>query len=82
MSQTHGRPDHGMPTNTPPGTPRWVKVFGIIAVVVVLLFIMMMLIGGGQHGPGRHLPSGSAGANLAITYVPHSNTLKGLPTFW
>jgi len=37
-----------------PGTPRWVKVFGIIAIVVVLLFIILLLAGGGRHGPGRH----------------------------
>jgi TRAP-type C4-dicarboxylate transport system permease small subunit len=37
------------------GTPRWVKVFGIIAVVVVLLFVILLIAGGGQHGPGRHL---------------------------
>jgi hypothetical protein len=42
-----------------PGTPRWVKVSGIVALVVVLLFVIMMLIGrGGRHGPGRHIPSG------------------------
>ena len=34
------------------GTPRWVKVFGIIALVVVLLVVVVMLIGG-EHGPGR-----------------------------
>jgi hypothetical protein len=37
------------------GTPRWVKVFGIIAAVVVLLFVILLIAGGGQHGPGRHL---------------------------
>ncbi len=37
-----------------PSTPRWVKVFGIIAIVVILLFVMLMLAGGGSHGPGRH----------------------------
>ena len=47
-------PDRGSPT----GTPRWVKVFGIIALVVVVLFVVVMLIGGGEHGPGRHSPSG------------------------
>jgi hypothetical protein len=31
--------------------PRWVKVFGIIAVVVVVLVIVALLSG---HGPGRH----------------------------
>jgi len=34
-----------------PGTPRWVIVFGIIAIVLVLLFVIMLLTG---HGPGRH----------------------------
>jgi hypothetical protein len=36
------------------GTPRWVKVFGIMAIVVVLLFGIMLIAGGGHHGPGRH----------------------------
>lgn len=40
-----------------PGTPRWVKVSGIIAIVLVLLVVIMMFIGGANHGPGRHLPS-------------------------
>ena len=35
-------------------TPRWVKVFGIIAVLGILLFVGLMLFGGGRHGPGRH----------------------------
>ncbi|HTE66288.1 MAG TPA: hypothetical protein VK736_08520 [Candidatus Binatia bacterium] len=39
------------------GTPRWVKVFGIIAVVVVLIFVILLVAGGGQHGPGRHTRS-------------------------
>jgi hypothetical protein len=41
-------------------TPRWVKVFGIIALVVVLLFVILMFTRGpgGRHGPGRHIPSG------------------------
>lgn len=38
-----------------PSTPRWVKVFAIIAVVVVVLFVILMVAGGGQHRPGRHL---------------------------
>ena len=36
------------------GTPRWVKVFGVIALVVVVLFVVVLLVGGGEHGPGRH----------------------------
>jgi hypothetical protein len=47
-----------------PGTPRWVKVFGIIVIVVVLLAVAMMFIGGGEHGPGRHTPSGDAGGQV------------------
>ena len=31
------------------GTPRWVEVFGIIALVVVLLFVILMF--GGGHEP-------------------------------
>jgi hypothetical protein len=34
----------------PPGTPRWVKVFGIIVIVVVLLFVAMLVIGGEALG--------------------------------
>jgi hypothetical protein len=38
-------------------TPRWVKVFGIIALVVALLFVILMFTrgpGGRGHGPARH----------------------------
>ncbi len=40
------------------GSPRWVKVVGIIAVVLLLLLGIIMLIGG-EHGPGRHTPPAS-----------------------
>lgn len=44
-----------------PGTPRWVKVFGIIGLIVVLLVIILLLTKGpGGHGPGRHLSFGLA----------------------
>ncbi|HYF95859.1 MAG TPA: hypothetical protein VD969_26880 [Symbiobacteriaceae bacterium] len=44
------------PSNT--GTPRWVKIFGIILIVLALLFVIMRLTGvGGEHGPGRHFQS-------------------------
>jgi len=39
------------------GTPRWVYVFGIIAVAVILLFVILLLVGGG-HSPRRHTSSG------------------------
>ncbi len=45
-----------------PGMPRWVKVFGIVIIVLILLVIIVMLAGvGGEHGPGRHMPSGDTG---------------------
>ena len=45
-----------------PGTPRWVKVIGIVVIVLVLLFGGLKLFGvGGEHGPGRHTQSGDAG---------------------
>ena len=47
-----------------PGTPRLVKVFGIIALVVVLLFVFLMFTRGpGGHGPGRHTGSGGSGGH-------------------
>jgi hypothetical protein len=51
------------------GTPRWVKVFGIIALVVALLVFVMLLIGGGDHGPQRH---GGAGGTLPISLASPS----------
>jgi hypothetical protein len=35
-------------------TPRWVYVFGIIAIILILLFVILHLAGG---GPGGHIPS-------------------------
>ena len=52
-----------------PGTPRWVKVFGIIIIVVVVLVVAGMFIGGGEHGPGRHMPSGDAGGQAPFSGV-------------
>ncbi len=50
-------------TGENPGTPRWVKVFAIIALIVVLLVVIVM-VAGGTHGPRRHLPSGDAGHQM------------------
>ena len=52
MSQTHVEPDRG----SPPSTPRWVKVFGIIALVLVLLFVTLHLTGNSLGGPMSHTP--------------------------
>ncbi len=47
-------PEHGSTADT----PRWVKVFGIIALALVLLVVVMLLAGRGGHGPGRHTGGG------------------------
>ena len=57
-----------------PGTPRWVKVFGIILIVVVLLVVAMMFIGG-KHGPGRHTASGDAGGRVPTSSVMEDRAL-------
>jgi hypothetical protein len=43
---TGDRPDSGSTTST----PRWVKVFGIIALVLILLFVILHLAGVGLGG--------------------------------
>jgi hypothetical protein len=56
-----------------PGTPRWVKVFGIVVLVLVLGVIRMMALGvGGEHGPGRHRSSERAGGHTgpAVGVLP------------
>jgi hypothetical protein len=60
MSQTPVN-DHG----SPPSTPGWVKVLGIVIIVLTLLAVIILVTGiGGPHGPGRHLPSGDAGGHI------------------
>lgn len=49
---------------TYPGTPRWVKVSGVATLVLVLLVVIVIVASGGNHGPGRHMPSGDAGVHM------------------
>ena len=42
------------------GTPRWVKVFGAIALIALVLFVVVSIVGGGEHGPRRHAPGGGS----------------------
>jgi hypothetical protein len=56
LSQRHTgvAPDRGPSPYA--GTPRWVKVFGVIAIVVILLFVTALFTRGpGGHGPRRHI---------------------------
>jgi hypothetical protein len=41
---------HSDTGDEPPGTPRWVKVFGIIAIILILLFVILHLTGRGLGG--------------------------------
>ena len=50
---------------SPPGTPRWVKAFGIGAVVLVLLFAGLHLTG---NAP-THMP-GSSGPDQSMRQAP------------
>ena len=47
-----------------PGTPRWVKVSGIVVAALVLLVFIIVIVGGGRHGPARHLSSSDAGPHI------------------
>jgi hypothetical protein len=50
MAQTHERPDRA----SPPATPRWMKLSGLIVIVLVLLVIALHLTGYSPGGPGSH----------------------------
>jgi hypothetical protein len=70
----NGGTDVGPDRESTTGTPRWVKVFGVLATVVVLLFVILILTGrGGGHGPGRHTSGGADGHT-----PPSSVTEQGL----
>ena len=56
------------PHTTPPGAPRWVKVFAIIAAIVVVAIVILAL-AGGEHGPSRHMLGGD---DLGRTPPVHS----------
>jgi hypothetical protein len=47
------------------GTPRWVKIAGVIA-LLVLVMLVVALLSGGKHGPGRH--AGNTGARPALAF--------------
>lgn len=70
---TSAAPSAGAST---PGTPRWVKVFGVIALIVIVLFVVVLLARGGEHGPGRHsgdggseTPTGHTGPPPGVTHT-------------
>lgn len=51
------------PGPTKPGTPGWVKAFGLVFLVLIVLVVLMLTgVLGEGHGPGRHL--GGAGNTM------------------
>jgi hypothetical protein len=52
MAQIPTKPDRG----SPPSTPGWVKVFGIILIVLVLAVAIMHLTGNNLGGHIPHMP--------------------------
>lgn len=50
------------------GPPRWVKVFGLVALALLLFLLVAQFALGGSHGPGRHsgLPAVERGAQSSI----------------
>ena len=50
MSQTPIKLD----PESPPSTPRWVKVGGILVLILVLLLVILHLTGNSFFGPGGH----------------------------
>jgi hypothetical protein len=56
MAETRRQSD----PESPPGIPRWVKVFGIIFIILVLVFVILHLTGNGLgnlHGAFRGFES-------------------------
>ena len=49
-----GHTGSGGEAGSPPPTPRWVKVFGLLALALVLLFVVKHLAGGGFRGHVGH----------------------------
>ena len=57
-------------------TPRWVKVFGVIALVAVLLFVLLLFTKG-PHRPGLHASFGGLGGNTPPFSVTEVHTPSG-----
>ena len=58
-------PDQNGSAERDVGTPRWVKIFGAIALVVGLVFIIMFVVRG-PHRPGQHGRSRHMGAEIVV----------------
>lgn len=52
----------GRRRESPPSTPRWVKLFGFIAIVLVVLLVVLHLTGHSPGGHGSHTSSAEHGS--------------------
>lgn len=59
------RPAAG-PGRSSSDVPRWVKLFGLVAIIVALLLLVLMLVAGGEHGPARHMSWGAGVGPAAV----------------
>lgn len=56
LPDTHN-PNNERDQDVAPSTPRWVYLFGIVALILVLLFVILHLTGGGMRMHGGHTPA-------------------------
>ena len=68
MANNTPRPEPRGAPDGYPGTPRWVKVIGVVVLAILLLAAFIVITGlGGPHGPQRH----GAGALPAVNLVSY-----------
>jgi hypothetical protein len=57
-------------TDSPyPGTPSWVKVFGLVALIAAVLFVILHVAAGGIGTIADHLHHGMSGDGPAIAIL-------------
>lgn len=55
MTDPSAEADHTPDARQPVGTPRWVKVVGVVVLLLVLLVAVLHVTGNSLGGPGSHL---------------------------
>ena len=70
MSENQNAPSRG----SPPGIPRWVKLFVIIFIAVILLVVILHLMGFGFGGHGANGAEGTISGGIAdyTLHVEHA----------
>ncbi len=64
-----------------PGTPRWVKLSGIVVIVLILLVVIIVVTGvGGDHGPWRHTGGGVVLPAAAIERLANGRVAEDGPS--